>query len=96
MEFIPLHQFCFLNGNFEYSPFSSKTADKADREVFAAIADEYTESIEGHHQALVINVLGGCLVLLAILIPFILKCDAFRKGIPMEGKTGNEDSEEED
>jgi hypothetical protein len=75
---------------------SSQTADKADREVFAAIADEYTESIEGHHQALVINVLGGCLVLLAILIPFILKCDAFRKGVPMEGKTGNEDSEEED
>ena len=91
-----MHLFRFLNGNIDHCPFSSKTADKADREVFAAIADEYTESIEGHHQALVINVLGGCLVLLAILIPFILKCDAFRKGIPMEGKTGNEDSEEED
>ena len=81
---------------FSLSIFSSKTADKEDREVIAAIADEYSKSIEGHHQALVINVLGGCLVLLAIIVPFILKCDAFRKGVPMEGKTGGDSEEEED
>ena len=79
-----------------FSFFSSKTADKDDKEVFAAIADEYHQSTEGHHQALVINVLGGCLVLLAILIPCILKCDAFRRGIPMEGRPGSASSEEED
>ena len=63
--------------------------------MIAAIGDLYTKSIEGHHQALVINVLGGCLVILAILVPFILKCDAFRKGVPTEGRPTSASSEEE-
>ena len=74
---------------------STTTGDKDDKEVFAAIADQYTESIQGHHQALVINVLGGCLVILAIIVPCILKCDAFRKGVPMEGRPGSASSEED-
>ena len=41
------------------------------------------------HEGLVINVLGAVLVGLAVLVPAILKCDAFRKGLPREGR--NED-----
>ena len=42
------------------------------------------------HESLVINVLAGILVALAILIPCILRCDAFRKGIPREGRSGDD------
>ena len=38
------------------------------------------------HEGLVVNVLGAVLVGLAILLPAILKCDAFRKGLPYEGR----------
>jgi len=45
------------------------------------------------HEGLVINVLGAVLVALAILIPAILKCDAFRKGLPREGRSNEDDFE---
>ena len=68
---------------------------KSPKEYFTGIGSLYQNSIEGDHHGLVINVLGGSLVLLAILVPVILKCDAFRKGIPDEGRRGSTDSSEE-
>jgi hypothetical protein len=46
------------------------------------IGNEYFEFVT---EGIIINALGAAMLALAILMPCILKCDPFRKGIPKEG-----------
>ena len=48
-----------------------------------AIGDKYEALVD---EAFVLNALGIALVGLAILIPWIVRCPAFRKGLPREGR----------
>ena len=38
------------------------------------------------HEAIFLNTMGAILIALAILIPCILGCQGFRKGLPREGE----------
>ena len=49
--------------------------------LYKGIADLYTEL---PNEAIIINTMAAALIALAILMPCILKCDAFRKGLENE------------
>lgn len=49
--------------------------------LYKGIADLYTEL---PNEAIIVNTIAAALVGLAILLPCILKCDAFRKGLENE------------
>ena len=49
--------------------------------VYKGIADLYTEL---PNEAIIVNTIAAALIGLAILLPCILKCDAFRKGLENE------------
>jgi len=59
--------------------------------LFKGIADLYEEL---PNEAIILNTIGACLVGLAILMPCILKCDAFKKGLQPEAGEGSEDEED--
>jgi len=56
---------------------------------YKGISDLYEEL---PNEAIILNTIGAALIGLAILMPFILKCDAFRKGLKNEV---DEDSDED-
>ena len=59
-----------------------------DQVVVRTIGDQYSEMVD---EGIVINAIGATLVALAILIPWILGCGAFRKGLKKEGGRYNSD-----
>ena len=67
----------------EFHKISSRSTTLDGETVVNNIGDIYSTFTE---EGLVINALGAVLVGLAILVPAILKCDAFRKGLPREGR----------
>ena len=59
--------------------------------LFKGIGDLYEEL---PNEAIILNTIGAALVGLAILMPCILKCDAFKKGLQPEAGEGSEDEED--
>jgi len=59
--------------------------------LFKGIGDLYEEL---PNEAIILNTIGAVLVGLAILMPCILKCDAFKKGLQPEAGEGSEDEED--
>jgi len=58
--------------------------------VILGIGDQYSDRPE---EAYVINAMGAAMILLAVLIPWILRCPAFKKGLVREGKVSAYDGD---
>ena len=64
--------------------FASSTRQvDADENIVVQLGDQY-ENME--LEGIVVNALGATLVALAILVPWIVRCPTFRKGLPREGR----------
>ena len=64
--------------------------DSDGNKIILAIGDQYSNLPE---EAYVINAMGAAMILLAVLIPWILKCPAFKKGLVREGKVSAYDGD---
>ena len=69
---------------------STRTVDSDGNKIILAIGDQYADRPE---EAYVINAMGAAMILLAVLIPWILKCPAFKKGLVREGKVSAYDGD---
>ena len=75
-----LSNFSYFDSN--YSSLKEPGEYDYDEETYyKAIADLYSEL---PNEAIIVNTICAALVGLAILLPCILKCDAFRKGLEPE------------
>ena len=63
--------------------FSGTGLDTIGREVITDLGGKYMDFSE---EAIFLNTMGAILIALAILIPCILGCQGFRKGLPREGE----------
>ncbi len=62
--------------------------DETKTDGFQAIGDLYTLL---PNEAIIVNTIAAALVGLVILLPCILKCDSFRKGLEQEGYDSEND-----
>ena len=65
---------------------STRELDDQGHTLIRSIGDKYSNFED---ETYVINALGAALIALAILIPWILGCPAFRKGLKREGRFEN-------
>ena len=67
--------------------FSTRGVDGDDNVILKPpIGDLYMDFSD---EGIIVNALGATLVALAILIPWIIGCPTFRKGLPREGRAEN-------
>jgi len=60
----------------------SETTEIKGKTYFTSLGSLYENFSE---EAIIINTIGACLIGLAILVPCLLRCEGFRKGLPREG-----------
>jgi hypothetical protein len=65
------------------SVFSTQSVDSDGNRVVLEIGDKYMELTE---ESYVVNAIGIALIGLVVLIPWILGCPSFKKGLVREGK----------
>ena len=63
--------------------FSATKLDTIGNEVITELGEKYINFSE---EAIFLNTMGAILIGLAVLVPCVLGCEGFRKGLPREGE----------
>ena len=63
--------------------FSATKLDTIGNEVITELGEKYINFSE---EAIFLNTMGAILIGLAVLVPCVLGCEGFRKGLPKEGE----------
>ena len=73
----------FSKLNFQCNIFSNTGLDTIGRTVITELGGKYMNFDE---EAIFLNTMGAILIGLAVLVPCVLGCEGFRKGLPREGE----------